>query len=390
MAIRRTRTTSLDFEMVGDAAMDEMGMPLRARKPEAESDEEDEKSKAKTSTAEMVSELQAMRKTLEKMAKKLSIATEKTAIIELRQSNLQGEGTDAVRSLDQWARADSALLSNKAAEIMKARIQAKPHECIEACTYTSLFVSKDVRRGHYEIIMMYLGLVEQEYQFYNRGSEYEQGWAAMYMPELREILSSKGCTMPEMPRGLQVMLEMALPLGKDKFPFKWSEVHWMAPTSAIKKDLDEEQVTELARKLPEKVKELLAKMPKGEDESPSETLMHAAVYFNEFHQRWHESMAVIETEKAKKKPKNPEEKAKIMDENKRWAEQTELAMKAMLPKMGQAIDEAQKINEARAKLAAEKKAEKAKKREGSQAAEGAEGTEGEQSFEKVGDDMDVE
>ena len=148
-------------------------------------------------------------------------------------------------------------------------------------------------------------------------------------------------------KALTVMLELALPWCKGKFPYKYAEVmSWMAPTSSARRDLEDERVQELAKQLPEKVKALLDKMPKGDGESISETLMHTAVYFNVFHGRWHAARDIIKRDETAKKRRTGE-----LDEaagaarlgNQRWAEDAELAFKAVLPEMGDIVEEAEVI-----------------------------------------------
>ena len=122
-SIRRTRITS--FEVVGDnEPASSHGLPPRSRRGWHSAEAEVETSKGQRGFAEMVAELKLIREGFESMDANLESVATKISVIELRQSNLQGEGTDAVRLLDQWARADTALLSKKAVEVVKSRTQA--------------------------------------------------------------------------------------------------------------------------------------------------------------------------------------------------------------------------------------------------------------------------
>ena len=155
-------------------------------------------------------------------------------------------------------------------------------------------------------------------------------------------------------KALTVMLELALPVCKGKFPYKYAEVmSWMAPTSSARRDLGDERVQELAKQLPEKVKALLDKMPKGDGGSISETLMHTAVCFNEFHERWHAARDIIKRDEMAKKRRTGE-----LDEaagaahlgNQRWAEDAELAFKTVLPDMADIVEQADIIQAAKTQV----------------------------------------
>ena len=243
-----------------------------------------------TLLAKVVEVLKSVQGELTSMNHSMNVLATKTSIMELRQSSVLGEGTDAVRHADQWAKGESAQLSDKAIEFMKTRIEsADDNRKLEVCTYSDLFLQKDTRRGQYELICFYKVVVEGEVEFYNKGDEYCQGWVALLLPECRKILQAKGIKLPEAPPGLQAMLNLSLPLDKASRPFKPSAVSgWMLPKNTTSADLSVDQITRLMRDVPEKVRELIDNMPKTDDEDPRVTLMHAAVYFNLYHSRYHE------------------------------------------------------------------------------------------------------
>ena len=243
-----------------------------------------------TLLAKVVEVLKDVQGELTSMNHHMQVLSTKTSIMELRQSSVIGEGTDAVRHADQWAKGESAQLSDKAVEFMKTRIESVDESRkLEVCTYSDLFMQKDKRRGQYELICFYKVVVEGEVEFYNKGDEYCQGWVALLLPELRKILQAKDIKLPETPAGLEAMLELSLPLDKSMRPFKQAAVSgWMAPKSTTSEDLSVEQITRLMQDVPNKVQELIANMPKTDDEDPRVTLMNAATYFNLYHARYHE------------------------------------------------------------------------------------------------------
>ena len=154
--------------------------------------------------AQVVQELKSMKGELTSMNHSMNVLATKTSIMELRQSSVIGEGTDAVRHADQWAKGESAQLSDKAVEFMKTRIEsADDNRKLEVCTYSDLFLQKDTRRGQYELICFYKVVVEGEVEFYNKGDEYCQGWVALLVPECRKILHAKGIKLPPTPAGLE-------------------------------------------------------------------------------------------------------------------------------------------------------------------------------------------
>ena len=89
----------------------------------------------------------------------------KLSLIELRQSNTQGEGTDAVRAAHQWAIGESATLPLKAVQVITKHMLANPQSIQEQGTYTSLFFQKDLRRGYRFVIEMWWGMVCNEIEF---------------------------------------------------------------------------------------------------------------------------------------------------------------------------------------------------------------------------------
>jgi len=242
-----------------------------------------------TLLAKVVEVLKDVQGELTSMNHHMQVLSTKTSIMELRQSSVIGEGTDAVRHADQWAKGESAQLSDKAVEFMKTRIEsADDKRKLEVCTYSDLFLQKDTRRGQYELICFYKALVEGEVEFYNKGDEYCQGWVALLLPECRKILHAKGIKLPPTPAGLEAMLELSLPLDKSMRPFKQAQVvGWMRPKNTSSEDLSVDQITKLMQDVPEKVRELIGNMPKTDDEDTRTTLMHSAVYFNMYHSRYH-------------------------------------------------------------------------------------------------------
>ena len=140
------------------------------------------------SLSDVVLELQGLRRELKQHTYLTKCCCTKLTLIELRQSTTQGEGTDAVRAADQWAKGESALLSLKSVEVISKSIQANPKNMVGQGTYTSIFFNKDLRRGWSVVIEMYMSIVRKEYKFFGSGSEYEQGWLLQFMPEFREAL----------------------------------------------------------------------------------------------------------------------------------------------------------------------------------------------------------
>ena len=241
--------------------------------------------------AQVVQVLKSVQGELTSMNHSMNVLATKTSIMELRQSSVIGEGTDAVRHADQWAKGESAQLSDKAVEFMKTRIEsADDNRKLEVCTYSDLFLQKDTRRGQYELICFFKVVVEEEVEFYNKGDEYCQGWVGILLPELRKILQAKNIKLPDTPVALEAMLKLSLPLDKCSRPFKQAAVSgWMAPKKCTtSEDLSPEEINELMNKIPKKIKDLLDQMPKEENEDPRVTLMHAAIYFNLYHSRYHE------------------------------------------------------------------------------------------------------
>ena len=131
----------------------------------------------------------------------------------------------------------------------------------------------------------------------------------------------------------------------------------MTPKTHARQDLVEERIAELTVQIPEKIKRLIEKMPKGTGECIRETMMNAAVYFNEFHARWHDATFLVESTQAKKKHKKEDAK-KVHEENERWGEEAEKAMKAAFPKMGKTIEAAEAIEQAIKQENADKEAAK--------------------------------
>ena len=367
--LRRIRSSSsTSYEIVGEnepmEGVEEDGTGRTARRDEFEAAEKQAKAdKDKQVKNKKVSEnteyppgTVAMIEAITKMAKSIEGLHEiqkgilfKLSNIELRQSTNQGEGTDAIRCIDQWARAESALVSRTSFDVLKKRIMASPEDlAAEAGTYTSLFLAKDARRGHYIIIMFYKAVVEKEMAFSNNGSEYTQGWGAVEIPELREMLLAQGVKLPKMSPGLEAMLDLSLPLDRGNFCFKYSDTpEYLAPKkSAFRRDLSDEKVLELVEKLPPIVREIMDKMPKGTGEDVRETMMNAAVYYNDAHARWHKANKIInKDEMLKKKAKG--DPAVSSDEihrlNKLWAESAEFAMTSVFPDMFATIEQAEMI-----------------------------------------------
>jgi len=230
---------------------------------------------------------------------------------------------------------------------------------MQAGTYSSQFISKDVRRGHCVVIECYLGLCEGEYEFFGRGSDYEQGWPAQFLPEFREHLLSIGIKPEPLTRELTVMLELALPLDRDEMPFMHEDVeNWMGPKFMVNEKLENrEEINDLMKRLPDKLKLLLSLMPEtAADEDPRVSFMHACTYWRDFSTRYHEAKAVIHEDNQDKKKQRQSKTQREAEEmafkkaTHEWAEKTEKAMKTMCPSMGEIITRAEIIEGAKAEL----------------------------------------
>ena len=53
---------------------------------------------------EIVSELKGIKWEMSNMSHSMSIMKDKTSIMEMRQSTITGEGTDAIRHMEQWTK----------------------------------------------------------------------------------------------------------------------------------------------------------------------------------------------------------------------------------------------------------------------------------------------
>ena len=298
---------------------------------------------------EIVSELKGIKLEMSNMSHSMSIMKDKTSIMEMRQSTITGEGTDAIRHMEQWAKGESAQLTDKTIEFCRTRIlAAKPDRAVEVCTYSDLFLQKDTRRGHYELIAFYKVVIENEVAFFNKGDEYAQGWIGMLLPEMRKIMSSKDVSLPDLPPVLENMLELALPLDKMNRPFKQIQVSgWMSPEHSKNENLSAEVIAEKVKQLPGKVKKVLKEMSKEKDEDPRVTLMHAAVQFKMMHEKYHEANKIIQKHQAKtendKKRKAGGDGQQSDDEYFLWSVATEEALGKMMPLLPLAIAEANVI-----------------------------------------------
>ena len=291
---------------------------------------------------------------------------EKLSLIELRQSNVLGEGTDAIRAVDQWARGESALLPARAVEVISQAMLANPASMTEG-TYTSLFYSKDVRRAETHIIEWWLAACKGETEFFGRGSEYEQGWVAQYIPEFRAALASKGVAVKHMPEELEIMLQLILPMDRANEPYTHEKVKdWIGPAFWLVKSNIE--VAELMKKLPEAIKKILTSMPdpSNPNEDPRVKYMQAAAYWRDYCSRYHKAKATVEADATKKaeaklsKEDREKKDKQVHDENVAWAIATEMAMKQAFPFMKATVEAGEAIE---ALAAEEKAAEEAKKSE---------------------------
>ena len=211
-----------------------------------------------------------------------------------------------------------------------------------------MFFQKDLRRGYSFVIEMYLGIVCNEFRFFGREMEFEQGWLLQYMPEFRDGLTARGIRLDPLPKDLDLMLQLALPLNKQNKPYLPKDMpDWMAPTffkSTHSKLQD--KVGELFKTLPKPIADLLTSMPQGAvGEDMRVRYMHAAIHYRGFAARYHESQAKVEEHAAEK------EKAETTDEmfnqrakdNKEWMAATETAFKIHLPGMGAIFEQAEEI-----------------------------------------------
>ena len=70
-----------------------------------------------------------------------------------------------------------------------------------------------------------------EIKFFERGSEHEQGWLLQYMPKFKDALQARGPRLEALPKDLELMLELALPLDKKNQPYLPEDMpDWMAPS----------------------------------------------------------------------------------------------------------------------------------------------------------------
>ena len=158
------------FELVGDMKGEaekkgcEFVGELHAEAEEKKVEAEIKEGEPKT-LDDVVSELAGIKRKLSKHVELTELCYSKLSLMELRQSNTQGESTDAVRAAHQWARGESALLPLKAVEVITKHMLANPKSIQEQGTYTSMFFQKDLRRGYSFVIEMWWGMVCNEIEF---------------------------------------------------------------------------------------------------------------------------------------------------------------------------------------------------------------------------------
>ena len=248
----------------------------------------------------------------------------------------------------QWARGESAILQLKAVEVITKHMLANPKSIQEQGTYTSLFFQKDLRRGYSFVIEMYLGIVCNEFNFFGRGSESEQGWLLQYMPEFRDGLQARGVRLETLPKELELMLELALPLNAKNKPYLPEDMpDWFAPKcfkSTFSKPQD--KVGQLFETLPKPIADILTSMPKGAaGEDMRVRFMHAAIHYRGFARRYHKSQAKVEERAAEKeKAQTTDEEVKqIARDNHNWVKATEQAFRTHLPDMAAMFEQAEDI-----------------------------------------------
>ena len=359
---------------VAEPGRDEPAPKRAATSPKAKADEEGKQAEKDKHADEgqgkvdkVLDELKEVKKLLESIQKTSDKHSETSRQIELRQSRLQGEGTDAVRAMHQWAMAEVSTLSAKAVECIASRVRSKvtPGSEVQRGTYSEIFYDKDLRRAQSSLILAFFALVEQEFEFFGTGDEHEQGWVGMRLPELRALLKSEGCKLPPLPVELENMLELALPLDRRLEPYLPSKLfNWMAPSSMVTSELTADEVNNKFEKLPKPIRKLIEAMPKDEKVTdPRIKLMHASTYYNEFLERFHESRRIVKKHGEELEQKRKEEDGTLKAEgelDKEWCEKVELAMGKVCPVMAETIKTAEllqaKVADAKA---AEKKAEKA-------------------------------
>ena len=153
-------------------------------------------------------------------------SSEKLSIMEIRQCAQFGEGTDSSRFLDLWCRGQSATWTRaQEADIFQRVLESGSVQSIE---YNEIFAEKDTRRMECFLSMWYSTAIEGNPEQWNFHSpEYaELGTLAARMPSFRRRMLTRAMTeggeplraklleaMGEMPQGLELLCEIAAPLG---------------------------------------------------------------------------------------------------------------------------------------------------------------------------------
>ena len=162
------------------------------------------------------SEFVKLFKTFEGVEGYLASILEKVANIEIRQSRASGETNDAIRAVQQWAQADSSCLPRNA-----LRRVVEIMESDELPTYYQAFLSKDHRRGEYEMYKLYELCIKKN-EYVANDSQHATGECFVMLPSLRKKLEKEmGKPLKtSIPDVLQELYKLTKPLDRRYKP--WS------------------------------------------------------------------------------------------------------------------------------------------------------------------------
>ena len=123
------------------------------------------------------------------------------------------------------------------------------------------------------------------------------------MPEFRDACFANGTKLDDVPKDLELMLKLALPLNRNQDPYFPEEMpSWLAPSFLMSSSpISKANVNELFKKLPKPIADFLTSMPAGEQgEDIRVKFMHSAVYYRDFAERYHIGKAALQAEAVKK------------------------------------------------------------------------------------------
>ena len=100
--------------------------------------------------SKMVEILQKIYEKISEINANVECIAVKLSLIELRQSNGNGEINDSIRAVEQYARAESSGCPEKALQVVCEDFKAG-----HTATYHEHFLAKDDRRCEYELVLFF-------------------------------------------------------------------------------------------------------------------------------------------------------------------------------------------------------------------------------------------